>query len=142
MLNLAGELIKGGLHPSDILKGYENAWTRCFELIENAPKFKLSDLRNVDEVTKIIRPAIGSKLLSGQDLILAPLIAQACITVLTSKPEYFNNENVRVAKILGGSLIDSHVVKGLVVVRLVEGSVTSVSVFYYFLNLELQSRCV
>jgi T-complex protein 1 subunit theta len=42
------------------------------------------------------------------------------------KPEDFNVDNVRVAKILGGSIGDSTVIKGLVVIRLIEGSVTQV----------------
>ena len=128
LLNLAGELIKSGLHPSEILKGYELAYNKCISLLEEAPKFVLNDIRNVDEVTKVIKSTIDSKVSYGQELILAPLIAQACINVLPSDPERFNVDNIRVAKFLGSSLIDSQVIKGLVVGRLVEGKVTSVEV--------------
>lgn len=123
-LNLAGQLIKSGVHPSDILVGYEKAWKKCSELLDNAPKVKLNDLKNLDEVTKIIKPIIGSKMLHSQENVLAPLISLACINVLPPNVEDFNVENVRTAKILGGSLIDSMVIKGLVVIRSVEGSVT------------------
>jgi T-complex protein 1 subunit theta len=123
-LNLAGQLIKAGNHPSDVLIGYEKAWNKTLELLEAAPKYTLSDLRNHEEVTKIIKSAIGSKTLQSQGEILSSLISQACINVLPSKPEDFNVENVRVAKILGGSLVDSIVIKGLVVVRAVEGRIT------------------
>jgi T-complex protein 1 subunit theta len=123
-LNLAGQLIKAGNHPSDVLIGYEKAWNKTLELLEEAPKYTVSDLRNHEEVTKIIKSAIGSKTLQSQEQILSSLIAQACINVVPSKAEDVNPENVRVAKILGGSLVDSTVIKGLVVVRLVEGRVT------------------
>ena len=117
LLNQAAELIKNGLHPSEILIGYEKAWKECSTLIEDAPKYKVTDLKNHDEAVKIIKPTIGSKLLHGHDNILAPLIAEACISVLPSKAENFNVDNVRVGKILGGSLSDSQVIKGLVVAR-------------------------
>jgi T-complex protein 1 subunit theta len=123
-LNLAGQLIKAGNHPSDILIGYERAWNKTLELLDEAPKYTVNDLRNHEEVTKIIKAAIGSKTLQSQEQILSTLIAQACINVVPSKAEDINVENVRVAKILGGSLVDSTVIKGLVVVRLVEGRVT------------------
>jgi T-complex protein 1 subunit theta len=97
-------------------------------LFDSLPQYPVSDVRNAEDITKVIKCSIGSKVSCGHDIILAPLIAQACISVLPSDPEKFNGENVRVAKLLGGSLIDSHVIKGLVVGRLVEGSVTSVDV--------------
>ena len=128
LLNQAGELIKSGLHPSEILKGYELAFTQCISLLEEAPKFVLNDIKNVEEVSKVIKSAINSKVSYGQELILAQLIAQACINVLPSDPNRFNVDNIRVAKFLGSSLFESQVIKGLVVGRLVEGNVTSVEV--------------
>ena len=62
----------------------------------------------------------------GQETFLAPIVAKACISVLPTQREKFDVENVRVAKILGGSLMDTDVLKGLVVVRTVEGNVTKV----------------
>lgn len=117
LLNQAAELIKNGLHPSEILTGYEKAWKECSTMINDAPKYKVSDMKSQDECVKIIKPTIGSKLLHGHADILAPLIAEACISVLPAKAENFNVDNVRVGKILGGSLADSQVIKGLVVAR-------------------------
>ena len=112
----------------EILKGYELAFTQCISLLEEAPKFVLNDIKNVEEVSKVIKSAINSKVSYGQELILAQLIAQACINVLPSDPNRFNVDNIRVAKFLGSSLFESQVIKGLVVGRLVEGNVTSVEV--------------
>lgn len=123
-LNQAASLIKSGLPQSDILAGYKKAWNKTLELLDNAPKYTLSDLRSLEEVTKIIKPIVGSKLLLNQENILAPLIAQACINNLPPKATDFNVESVRTAKVLGGSLIDSQVIQGLLVTRNVEGSVS------------------
>lgn len=117
LLNHSAELIKNGLHPSEILVGYEKGWKKSLSIIEDAPRFKVSDVKNLEEIIKIIIPVIGSKLLHGHDAILAPLIAEACVSVVPSKAETFNVDNIRVAKILGGSLIDSQVIHGLVVAR-------------------------
>lgn len=128
LLNQASDLIKSGLKTPEIVIGYEKAIKKCLSLLDEAPKFTVKDVKNIEEVSKAIKPVIGSKLLQSQEIILAPLIAHACISVLPSNKDNFNQENVRVAKILGGSLIDSYVIKGLVVARAVEGSVTSVEV--------------
>lgn len=124
LLNQAAELIKNGLHPSEILTGYEKAWKHCHDLIQEAPKYKASELKNFEEALKIVKPAIGSKMLHGQESILAPLIAEACISVLPQKAENFNVDNVRVGKVLGGSLTDSQVVKGMVIARNCETATT------------------
>ena len=142
LLNQAAELIKNGLHPSEILIGYEKAWKKCLSLIEDSPRFKVTDVKNMEEITKIIKPVIGSKLLHGHDLILAPLIAEACISVCPSKQENFNVDNVRVAKILGGSLVDSQIIKGLVIVRSTETAVNraeNCKIAVYNCPLETQS---
>ena len=122
-LNQAAGLIKSGLPQSEILTGYQKAWKKTLELLDSAPKHSLSDLRSVDEVTRILKPIIGSKMLQSQEHVLAPLIAQACINVIPPRVEDFNPEAIRTAKVLGGSLMDSQVIKGLVITRNVEGSV-------------------
>ena len=76
----------------------------------------------------------------GNENTLAPLIADACIHSMPDSNIPFNVENVRVAKVLGGSLNDSQVVKGLAILRPSETSVhhvddAKIAVF----NCELQA---
>jgi T-complex protein 1 subunit theta len=84
-----------------------------------------------------LRPALASKQY-GQEDLLAPLVAQAVSLVLphasasgaASSSAYlkdFNVDNVRVVKILGGSLADSRVVRGMVFGRSPEGVVKKAS---------------
>ena len=125
LMNLAGKLYDSGVHISDITLGYEKGFNKAMEILDNAEKVEIKDISNIEEATKIIKPVIGSKMVHGQENFLAPLIAQACINVLPSNdPTKFKEDNVRVAKILGGSLMKTSVMKGLVVVRNVEGSIT------------------
>jgi T-complex protein 1 subunit theta len=132
LLKQAEALIKSGLHPSEILTGYEKAYKKTIELFsqESINVVKVQNLKDISEVTKFLSPVIGTKLLHGQEEFLAPKVAQACISILPKNPENFNNEYVRCAKMLGGTLLDSQAVKGLVVVRNVEGSVTKLDVIY------------
>jgi T-complex protein 1 subunit theta len=125
LMNYAGKLVNEGLHIADVSEGYEKGFNKAMELLDKAETYKLSDVKNIEEVTKIIKPAIGSKLVHGQESFLAPLIAEACINVVPEKKEDFNVDNVRVAKILGGNLMKSEVIKGMLVVRKTEGAVTS-----------------
>lgn len=53
----------------------------------------------------------------GNESTLAPLVAQACIYAMPKESKGFNVENVRVAKILGGSLSDSILIHGLAILR-------------------------
>ncbi len=124
LLNLAGELINSGVHLSDITLGYEKGFNKALEVIDKAPQYKIDDISKIEEATKIIKPVIGSKMVHGQEGFLAPIVAQACINVLPNDRTKFNVDNVRVSKILGGTLMKTETMKGLVIVRNVEGSVT------------------
>ena len=125
LMKYAAKLITEGLKVADVSEGYEKAYNKAMELLDKAEKHKIKDINNLEEVTKFIKPVIGSKLVHGQEDFLAPLVAQACINVVPKEKEKFDVDNVRVAKILGGNLMKSEVLKGMLVVRKTEGSVIS-----------------
>ena len=56
------------------------------------------------------------------------MVAKACVNVMPPKPRKpsINVDNVRVAKIVGGNVRDSQVVRGMVVLRDAEGTVKHV----------------
>lgn len=126
LLNKAADMITGGLHLADVVTGYEEAYKKCLELFDKLPAQDKCDLKNKQMVTTLIEPVIKTKLVHEQEKILAPLIAEACISALPEEKDKFSVDNVRVAQILGGSLLDSSLVKGLIEVREVAGSVTKV----------------
>lgn len=53
--------------------------------------------------------------------ILAKLVAEAALSVMPENKKSFNVDNVRVVKIMGGSLAGSRVVQGMVFGKEPEG---------------------
>ncbi|KAI3471441.1 hypothetical protein Pfo_029583 [Paulownia fortunei] len=115
LLQNAEELIRMGLHPSEIIIGYTKAINKTVEILEELVEegSKNMNVRDKDDVISRMRSAVASKQF-GQEDILCPLIAEACIQICPKNPLNFNVDNVRVAKLLGGGLHDSIVVRGMV----------------------------
>lgn len=83
-------------------------------------------MRSQAELSKALRSVIGAKQ-SGSEEHLASLVAEAVLAVLPTNPANFNVDNIRVVKIMGGSLQQSRVVKGMVFARSPEGSTKKAS---------------
>ena len=69
-----------------------------------------------------LKPAIASKQYGYEDT-LSSLVAEAALAVMPPNPKNFNVDNIRVVKIMGGSLAGSKVVRGMVFGREPEGKV-------------------
>lgn len=146
LISMAGELmtqaqslITMGLHPSEILIGFEKGAKKAAELLETIPSYTSENLRNQVELTKMIKSTVASKQFGLEDF-LSGLIAEAAIYSMTAD-QSFSTDNVRVQKIMGGGIFDSEVVHGMVVTR---GSMTSVrhctdcKVAVFNTNIEMQ----
>lgn len=81
---------------------------------------KVKDGKQPAELTKAVRSAIGSKQF-GYDKLLADLVVKAATEIMPANPKNFNVDSVRVVKIMGGSIYDSQVVRGMVFHREPEG---------------------
>ncbi|XP_030452862.2 T-complex protein 1 subunit theta [Syzygium oleosum] len=115
LLQNAEELIRMGLHPSEIISGYSKAINKTLEILDELVEAgsETMDVRNKEQVVSRMRAAIASKQF-GQEDRLCSLVTDACIQVCPKNPANFNVDNVRVAKLLGGGLHDSAVVRGMV----------------------------
>jgi T-complex protein 1 subunit theta len=82
---------------------------------------KVENIRSQSELSKAIRTVIASKQ-SGSEDFLADMVAEAVLAVLPKNPANFNVDNIRVVKIMGGSLEQSKVVKGMVFGREPDGT--------------------
>ncbi|KAE8454332.1 T-complex protein 1 subunit theta [Mollisiaceae sp. DMI_Dod_QoI] len=122
MLKKAEDLLRMGLKTSDIIRGYELAQKFALEELENLAVDKVEDIRSQSELSKAIRTVIASKQ-SGNEDTLADMVSEAVLAVLPKNPVNFNVDNIRVVKIMGGSLEQSRVVKGMVFGREPDGSV-------------------
>jgi len=122
LLEQAEELIQMGLTPTAIAEGYEKALEKAMEVLPSLVCETVEDVHDKVVVNRAIKSAIMSKQY-GNENFLAPLIAEACISILPGKTT-FNVDNIRVCKILGGSFYQSSVVQGMVFKRIVEGVIT------------------
>lgn len=61
LMQQAESLIKMGLHPSEILIGYEKGAKKALELIEDLTCYRVENIRDRQEVLSCIRSAIASK---------------------------------------------------------------------------------
>ena len=111
-----------GLHPSQIVMGYEEASKKALELINDIKSFEVEDVRNPEQVAKALKATIGSKIPNYANFF-SDLVARACINSLPDVPTRFDIDNVRVIQILGSSIDDSTFMSGMVVRRAAEGCI-------------------
>ncbi|RYO79007.1 hypothetical protein DL762_008372 [Monosporascus cannonballus] len=122
LLRKAEDLLRMGLKTADIVTGYERAQAYALEVLEELVVDKVEDIRDQGELSKAIRTVVASKQ-NGSEDFLADLVAEAVLAVLPKNPANFNVDNIRVVKIMGGSLEQSRVVKGMVFPKEPNGSV-------------------
>ncbi|KAF2156928.1 T-complex protein 1 subunit theta [Myriangium duriaei CBS 260.36] len=126
LLKKAEELLRMGLKTSDIVRGYEMAQKTALEALEKLEVDAVQEVRETKDLARALRSVIGAKQAGYEDL-LADLVAEAVLAVLPKNPGNFNVDNVRVVKIMGGSLDQSRVVRGMVFGREPEGTVKKVA---------------
>ncbi|KAL1635097.1 T-complex protein 1 subunit theta [Neofusicoccum ribis] len=126
LLKKAEELIRMGLKTSEIVTGYEKAQKEALNLLEQLVVDKVEDMRDQAQLSKAIRTVVAAKQ-SGSEDFLADMVAEAVLAVLPKNPVNFNVDNIRVAKIMGGSLEQSKVVKGMVFGREPDGNIKKAS---------------
>ncbi|CAF0787446.1 unnamed protein product [Didymodactylos carnosus] len=131
LLENAEDLLRMGLSQSEIIDGYLLAMSKALEIL---PKLELDvgiklTKDNLNEhdalISKILQTAISSKLF-GYHEFLGELVTRACLVVSNDGTHSFNVDNVRVCKILGGGLLQSSMVSGMVLKREIDSEVTKV----------------
>lgn len=128
LLHQTEELLRSGLHTSEIIAGYKKAGQKLSEIL---PTLVTKSFTTVDEesLAEAIRPVLAAKQLDSET-VLAPLVANATLATASKKASYssglsVNPEQVRVTKILGGRMDQSQVIHGFVALRNVETTLTS-----------------
>ena len=122
LLRKAEELLRMGLKTSEIVQGYERAGREAIRILEDLEIDSVENIRDQAELAKAIKTVVAAKQ-SGNEEILADMVAEAVLAVLPKNPSNFNVDNIRVVKIMGGSLEQSKVVKGMVFGREPDGTV-------------------
>jgi Chaperonin GroEL (HSP60 family) len=62
LLNQAEGLLRMGLHPSQIVSGYEAATKAAIEFLEKNVAYQVKDITDVEEVTKCLKSTVAAKL--------------------------------------------------------------------------------
>ncbi|KAK7364657.1 hypothetical protein VNO80_13397 [Phaseolus coccineus] len=115
LLQGAEELIRMGLHPSEIISGYTKAINKTVQILDDLVEegSENMDVRDKEQIVSRMKAAVASKQF-GLENTICSLVADACIQVCPKNPANFNVDNIRVAKLLGGGLHNSTVVQGMV----------------------------
>eukprot|EP00708_Paratrimastix_pyriformis_P002355 GAFH01001101.1.p1 GENE.GAFH01001101.1~~GAFH01001101.1.p1 ORF type:complete len:549 (-),score=203.73 GAFH01001101.1:326-1903(-) len=129
VITLAGEILEKvkpflemRLSIKDLVEGLDMAMRKTLEILPELAVFSVPNVVDIPTATRVIKCVIGTKM-NGYEHTLAPLVAQACADILPSDPKKFLVENVRVAKVLGGNIADSSVIRGFCLTRDTEGTV-------------------
>ena len=95
LMNQASGLINMGLHPSEIVIGYDKAAKKTLELLEQQVCYESKKLRNVEELSMLVKTTIASKQF-GLEEFLATLVAEASVHAMPESANKFNVDNIRV----------------------------------------------
>lgn len=119
LLHRAKAMVVMGLHPSEIVTGYKKAAKAAEELLPQLVCGEIANVRQVDDVSRFISSAVGSKFLDYEP-VLSKLVSEACEHVLSSTSNAnpaLSMDSVRICKMPGGSVHQSTIVKGLLLQR-------------------------
>lgn len=127
LLKLAEDLLRNGLHTAEIVSGYQRALEKTFEILPSLVVKTIENVRDPVQLKLAIKSVLSTKQFGYEDL-LSDLVTQACLTTLspTAKNPKLNMDSVRIAKLRGGSIPQSSMVKGMVILRDAEGIVKKV----------------
>ena len=122
LLKLAEDLIRDGLHTSEIVTGYQRAYEKALELLPTLVVKSVQNVRDREEMIGAIKSVIATKQ-SGYEDFLSGLVVDACLTTFppSARNPRLSIDNVRIAKLIGGSVVQSSMIKGMVVIRDTEG---------------------
>jgi len=117
---MAGELLKKaealigiGVHPSDIVSGYDKAAKKAIQVLETLTVETDYDLTSVKDLAQACRTAIASKCF-GLEEFISNIVAEAAHIAMPKNPLEFQVDNIRTIKILGSDVKSSHVVNGMI----------------------------
>ena len=118
---IAGELLKNAealldqsIHPTLVARGYKLASNKAQEILD---KIKMQlDLSSKEDLSRIVKTAIIGKS-TGADSHIISLIVDAVqhVKSMSDKNNVIDLEDIKVEKKVGGGLLDSRLVKGVII---------------------------
>lgn len=130
LLKLSEELLKSGVHQSEIVAGFKVAFDKTLEVLPTLACHTVEDPRDRASLENVVTTVLMSKQYGNED-VLAKLVTEACLTVMpnadTGLRPSVNSDSVRVVKLMGGNVNLSEVVHGMVFPRAAETTIKSVT---------------
>lgn len=115
LLKQAQGLIESGIHPTVIIAGYRKAVEKAEEILGGlAIECTMEDRR---KLLQVVMTSMASKLIAEAKDFLAPIAVDAVlqITEITERGIIADIDNVKVEKKEGGSIQDTHLVRGIII---------------------------
>ncbi|MEM1905705.1 MAG: thermosome subunit beta, partial [Nitrososphaerota archaeon] len=115
LLKRAEDMVEQKIHPSIIITGYRRALDIALnELQKLAKPVKLDDK---ETLTKIVKTSLGSKSLGFATDRIAELAIEAVLQVVEERDGklYADKDNIQIIKKMGKSLLESELVKGVII---------------------------
>lgn len=116
LLQEAEFLLRMGLHAAEVIEGYRYALKKTLSILPDLTCKSIANLLDPKELAEVISTSIAAKQY-GYESLLTDLVVKAAMEVMPKNPKNFNIDSVRIVKILGGSIHDSSVIKGMVFAR-------------------------
>lgn len=127
LLKLAAELLGEGLHTSEIVSGYKTAADYTLATLPKLVCLNVENPRDEAALVAAVKPVLMAKQLGYEDT-LAGLVAKAALAVMAPEgPAKMKANSVRIVKLIGGNIMQSEVVNGMLLARTVEGTITKAS---------------
>lgn len=125
LLRVTQDLIRTGLHTSEVIAGYQTAAEHLYQLLPDlvCSTVTVKDASDQD-LLHVLSPVLAAKHYGSEDT-LAPLILKACQTVMDITNYSVQPDAVRVVKLLGADVGQSKMIAGYVAQRSVETILTS-----------------
>jgi len=126
LLRLAADLLQEGLHPSEIVAGYKTAFDYTLETLPKLVCHRVEDPRDPVALKRAIKSVLMAKQL-GHEEKLASLVSEASLVVMAGEGKArLKADSVRIVKLIGGNIEQSTVMKGMLLPRSAEGTITKV----------------
>lgn len=115
LLEKAEELLDRGIHPSRIADGFERACTVAVDQLEKIGDVIPFSSNDTSNLLKTAKTSLGSKIVSKYHDHYARIAVDAVLSVADLERKDVDFELIKVEGKIGGSLIDSQLIKGVLV---------------------------
>jgi len=119
LLALAEPLVEKGVHPLDIIRGYNKALEDIVKYIHAQPISHALDTDNEEDFEVVVRSCLGTKVSSKHHDVICPMVIQAVKRiheVSEQGTQYVDIKRlIKIEKIPGGTFLDSELLRGVMI---------------------------